>query len=149
MIFTKKQILDAVIEAHEFEKRRSAQAAETFKNSETFPQVTEEELNKIARIEKALEKLRSFSASPAKNATQVREGLVLRASNSLYGEQFYFFLKESELRFVSITSRNKKTDIRVVDADHFRPSKVGEIAIYQHGRPGEEFEVRLQALEIY
>ncbi len=138
MNLTKKQILDAVIEAHEIEKKRCEETAKTFKDRKSFPQVSEEQLLKAARIVKALEVLRSFSNSPVKNCKLVAEGLVLRALNSIYGEQFYFFFKQPEIPFVSIS---QKITVAIVDAGKFNPRKVGEIRIHQQGRSGEEFEV--------
>ncbi len=148
MKLTKQRALRAVIEAHEDERRKSAECAETFKNSKTFPDASGEELKKISRIDIALDKLRSFSTSADQSRTEVYEGALLRASNSHRGEEFYFFLKESVCPFVEIREGDSKIDLLIVDSTKFRPSRVGQTEIYFLGRPGEEFEIRLTAIEI-
>lgn len=145
----KNKIIQAIIQAHEDEKRKSAEAAKTFKNSKTFPHVIEDELKKIQRIDKILMKLKDFPTSSDRNAIQIREGLILKAKNSYYGEQFYFFLRNTECAYIEVVHENGKIRIYIVSPDHFRPTKIGEIEIYQQGRPDEEFEVQLKALEIF
>lgn len=149
MSLTKKQVIESIIAAHENEKLKSIECAENFKNSKTFPDVSEIERNKIVKIEKILIKLNSFDLQPEKGVTQIQEGLVLRASNSYYGEQFYFFIKETMCPFVKINYDNQEVDIHVTDPTNFRPARIGQTETYQQGRPGELFDVWLCALEIY
>jgi hypothetical protein len=137
---TKQSIVKLIIEAHRKSLMTAEEAVLRFKDSKTFPGVSEREAEKVIKLKQSLNTLEGTSLD--------KLGPIYVVSNSHYGIRYYYIVDSEDFELAAWELSNATTEVFMIQQKELGLEKVGQVIKYLQGRPGEEFEVEVKLLQI-
>lgn len=138
----KSDIVAALIEAHEHERRICIDFVSDHEGQETFESAMNGMRAKVARIDSCIA---NFRQMPRGTLAVVDVGAALVVDNSERGREHYAVVKATEIAAVPVGPHQ----VRIATREQFAGMKPGSVKKYRTGRPGEQFEVTDTLVEIY